>query len=904
MAVAYGAAIPPGFFSLQYPPPLFPKPGKDNARLQKLLKRNGKKKTSPQASQAAAPFRSSLSPVNEASPDLERSDHATPPKTPEVPYARYAAQQSSRFAARPLYQHVASPYPQRAAFSRAGRFSPQPLAFSQYPQHGAAILYPSSPQQAPPTPMVPVQPGPFQPVAPIIPRQPSSVPQLSVPPPESKPPNMSPFQEAPRLAAGPPTKPKPVSPNPFFYPAAGAQALIRPLTVLTQFVKPKSPRPTFKASEPSKSPKTMFEVPQIRQYTASTSYYETSRTPPVYDTVALIAIGCTVTTESNQEARPAFEAGRSITPNPLVSSEPQAKTPSADVGRKTAKVDINAAVAPSIEIRRATPTSQMRVKTPTREMQSPRCLSGRPRTPAKRAATPVFEVSKANPLLFAVSPVTTEPDRSRSPKMRAKTPEINVLTTVLNGEVQESFPQMVTKSKSEPDLSRRTLTAELTSAVTSFGYQRPKTPTSEASRLLSSSPAFKRPRTPTYGLSLQGGPAAALQRSKTPTLVGPKSKSAYRGLMPGEYAAYGGIRTHAAAFEMSGSQDATHEEAADTRSQTPTREVEESKDKTTSLIPMIVVSQTPDNSAVTPQPEVRTVPPAFPEKRRQQICETPNIKPPTSDSRSAVHQKTDLPKPSVAKQAPPTREKDPLLAVRKLLGKDKKVLPAKPQDQAKVEEPVKVNEVEKVKAKSAQSQNKDNKPGRLAGADKKDGESPKTVQKPKALKSKMSGWSRLKKHMVVEQEEPLFPQTEGAGQDQSQDQSQDQRQDQSQGGHAAGSTPPKATKMWDAVLFQMFSSKENIMHQIELKKKEEQQKTDGKKDEDKSREEAKEIPSFAHRLPILLFSPKFDAKKLKEAACRPLAKFSTVFEMGLIARKAKEDEPKDFNRTARGFSSS
>ncbi|XP_077373944.1 uncharacterized protein prr33 [Festucalex cinctus] len=891
MAVAYGAAFPPGFFPLQYPPPLFPKPGKDNARLQKLLKRNAKKKTPPQVSQSAAPFRSSLSPVNEASPDLERSDHATPPKTPEAPYAFYATRQPARFAARPLYQHVASPYPRRAAFSRAGRFSPQPLAFSQYPQlgAGAATLYSSSPQQAP---LV-------QPMSPLIIQQPSSsVPQLSVPPPESKTPNLSPLPETPRLAVPPPTKPKPISPNPFSYSAVGAQAMVRPITVLTQFVKPKSPRPTFKATEPSKSPKSMFDVPQIRQYTASTSYYETSRTPPVYDTVALTAIGSTITTESHQEARPAFEARRSTTPNHLITSEPQAKTSTTDAGRESSKIEINAAVAPTIEIKRATPTSEMTVKTPTQETQSPLYLTGRPRTPAKRAATPVFEVSKANPLLFAVSPVMMEPERSRTPQMRAKTPEINVLTTVLNEEVQESL--MLTKSTSEPDLTRRTPTAELTSAVTSFGYQRPKTPTSEASRLRSSSPAFKRPRTPTYGMSPQGGPAAAFQRSKTPTLVGPKSKSGYRGLMPGEYAAYGGIRTHTPAFGITESQDATHEDAAATQRKTPTQEViasevkETSKfeDKTTPIIPMIVVSQTPENSAVTPQPEARMVPPPFPEKQKQ-TKETPNAKPPTSDSRTAAHQKTDLPKPPVAKQAPPAPEKDPLMAVRKLLGKDK-VLPSKRQDQAKAEEPAKVAEVEKVKAKSAQSQNKDTKAGTLAGAGKKDGEPPKTVQKPKALKSKMSGWSRLKKHMVVEQEEPFFPQTEGVGQDQSQ----------------AGSTPPKATKMWDAVLFQMFSSKENIMHQIELKKKEaQQQKTEGKKDDDdnddnKTKDEVKEIPSFAYRLPLLLFSPRFDAKKLKEAASRPVTKFSTVFEMGLIARKAKEDEPKDFNRTARGFSSS
>ncbi|XP_061532996.1 proteoglycan 4 [Phycodurus eques] len=901
MAVAYGAAIPPGLFNLQYPPPLFPKPGKDNARLQKLLKRNTKKKTSPQALQSAAPFRSSLSPVNEASPDLERSDRSTPPKTPEVPYAFYAAQRSSRFAARPLYQHVASPYPQRAAFSRAGRFSPQPLAFPSYPQHGsvAASLYSSLPQlsPAPPAPMVPVQPMPSV----IAQQPPSSVPRLRTPPPEVKTPDVSPFPETPRPAAAPPTKPKPARPNLTSCPVPGAQALTRPLTVLTQFVKPKSPRPTFKATEASKSPKSMFEVPQIRLYTASTSYYETSRTPPVYDTVALTAIGSIVNTESNQGASLAFEARSVMTPNTLVSSEPQSKTPTADARRETAKVKINAAVAPIIELRRATPTSEMRVKTPTQEMLSPRCLTGRPRTPTKRAATPVFEISKPNPLLFAVSPVMMEPERSRTPKMRAKTPEINVHLTVLNGDVQASLPQTITKSKSESDLTRRTPTAELTPAVTCFGYQRPKTPTYEASRLLSSSPAFKRPRTPTYGTSPHGGPAPVFQRPKTPTLVGPKSKSVYRGLTPVEYAAYGGIRTHKPAFAITGALVITHEEAASTQSKTATRELialevkespkTEERVSAAPAIPMIVVSKTPETSTVTPKTVPKVVPPPLPEKK-QQIQETPNIKSPTSEERTPVHQKTDFPKPPVAQQAPPVPDKDPLMAVRKLLGKEK-ALPSKYQGQAKLEESLKVTEVEKVIARSTQSQDKVNKTGTSATAEKKDDESPKTFQKSKALKSKMSGWSRLKKHMVVEQEEPSFPQTEAA----------DQGPDQSEGVHTAGSAPPKASKMWDAVLFQMFSSKENIMHQIELKK-EELQMGEEKKDEDEARDEAKDIPSFAYRLPILLFSPKFDAKKLREAASRPLTKFSTVFEMGLIGRKAKDDEPKDFNRTAKGFSSS
>ncbi|PWA30405.1 hypothetical protein CCH79_00017648 [Gambusia affinis] len=128
MSVAYDTIHQLGLFSQQYPPPLLPKPGKDNVRLQKLLKRTAKKKASTQTSQSATPFRSSLSPVNEASPDLERSDHSTSPQTPETTPRRNSIQQPPRFTVRPLYQHVPSPYPQRAAFDRAVSMSPPMVA--------------------------------------------------------------------------------------------------------------------------------------------------------------------------------------------------------------------------------------------------------------------------------------------------------------------------------------------------------------------------------------------------------------------------------------------------------------------------------------------------------------------------------------------------------------------------------------------------------------------------------------------------------------------------------------------------------------------------------------------------------------------------------------------------------
>ncbi|XP_041917579.1 mucin-17 [Alosa sapidissima] len=179
----------------------------------------------------------------------------------------------------------------------------------------------------------------------------------------------------------------------------------------------------------------------------------------------------------------------------------------------------------------------------------------------------------------------------------------------------------------------------------------------------------------------------------------------------------------------------------------------------------------------------------------------------------------------------------------------------------------------------------------------------KASLKPKGLKAKLSGWGRLKKHMVVEPEEPKFPE-----QDPEIKEAEDDRKKEGEGkdGNTAGAkdkptgqeivkkeAPPRAMKMWDAVLFQMFSTKDKILKHVNANKSEE--------DKNPLKESQVDIPSFVYHLPVLLYSPRFDARKLREAAEKPLNKIATMFERGLIQRKTQEEEPKDFNRTARGF---
>ncbi|KAG8012382.1 Proline-rich protein 33 [Nibea albiflora] len=671
---------------------------------------------------------------------------------------------------------------------------------------------------------------------------------------------------------------------------------------------------------------------------------------------------------------------------------------------------------PTSEIKRATPTSEIKRATPTAEIrptydsQTLRTSVGRPKTPAyhkTRAATPIFEISRPNPLLFAVSPITVEPERSRTPKMVSAagsssasqsviTTESKTTETILNGDIHldmtpaaKPIQQSISKSKSEPDLTKekiyispaasqrlsKTPTSEPTTpAVTSHGYQRSKTPTYEASRLMSTSPGYKRPRTPTYGTSSSGVSPVSFQRPKTPTQVAQKSRSGYRGLTPAEYTAYGGIKTYSPAFGISKTQVeevviATKEES--TECKTPSQEAsvkgqstaEVSKDKetpkginklhvrdekvaATPSVPIIIVSQASDTSGPTLTHKTSMVSSEVVAKQEktliQAVIQETTMAKPTVEEKTPEKQKVETPVQEVIKPDTKTPEakhplpkgddQDPLKAVRKLLGKAKvqtaeqksatsstetkavsdKKEPAKPGAVTKTEaEGSKPSTAVPVKASAAEpagseDKGKDKKSESALASEKKEGnESPsaaksalKVIQTAKGMKSKLSGWSRLKKHMVVEQEEPTFP--ELGSQKEATEHAQsvaDEKASDKPGTQDKNQTKdaPKATKMWDAVLFQMFSTKENIMHQIELNKSE------GGGEEEGTKDELKEIPSFAYRLPVLLFSPKFDAKKLKEAASRPVTKISTVFEMGLIGRKGKEEEPKDFNRKARGF---
>lgn len=917
MALAYGAVTQLGLFSQQYPPPLLPKPGKDNVKLQKLLKKSAKKKASAPGSQSATHFRSSLSPVDEASPDLEHSDHSTPPKTPDSPFRLYSPQQPPRITVRPLYQHVASPYPQRAAYGTK-RVSPQMGTITLRSENVSTIS---------------TDPGPQLDTSRISTPESSATAQQGV---EMK----KALVDVHVYSLTPAEDPGAENKHASLTLTVGAKAFTSPLTVLTPFVKPKSPRPTFKATEPSRSPKPMFDVPQIRMYTASTSYYEPTKVPPVYNSAGLAAIG----TETPFKTPATAEQQRT----PLLGRDPQ-KTPSLERKSQTKEMREKK----PFEVKQITPPTELKPKSPSYEFRPER-----PKTPAKhltRALTPVFEISRANPLLFAVSPVTVEAERVKTSNVPPTIAELKSNEAEPNGNINsdtapatEPIHESLTKSKSDltgaeepapqagsPKLSTSQMTTPepITPQATSHGCQRPTTPTSEATRLRTTSPGFKRPKTPTYGTTSFAVSPVAFQRPKTPTEGAQKSKSVYRGLTPAEYVAHGGIKTYFPAFGFSTAQVQVEDEIKSTpeepkqsqKSGDETIVEEQSMGKNSTfkelcrdtvhvnnemvaakqLVPAIVITQETSGASTK---EVR---PASTQETALFYEE-----PPAENEIAPTKVETLLPKvtPYVKASATKSNEQYPL----RVLQKAELNANTEPVDRSheQITDPVlekatradsKAGTAPTLSASSAAAQESGSESKKAAVVKKAPAEEQSTneasakitgTQRSKGLKAKASGWSRLKKHMVVEQEEPKFPENgTQPGQDgqaktslrsSNADAPQTQTQTQTQGSGA------KATKMWDAVLFQMFATEENIMHQIELNQSEKQPKQETK-------EEIKEVPSFVYKLPVLLFSPKFDAKKLKEAASRPVTKISTVFEMGLIGRKGRDEEPKDFNRTARGF---
>uniref|UniRef100_A0A670XWA8 Uncharacterized protein n=1 Tax=Pseudonaja textilis TaxID=8673 RepID=A0A670XWA8_PSETE len=146
-------------------------------------------------------------------------------------------------------------------------------------------------------------------------------------------------------------------------------------------------------------------------------------------------------------------------------------------------------------------------------------------------------------------------------------------------------------------------------------------------------------------------------------------------------------------------------------------------------------------------------------------------------------------------------------------------------------------------------------------------------------KSKLSGWSRLKKHLVVESDISQFPVSESEP-EQGREKATAEISEVDPGQEKKG-TKSKAIKMWDAILYQMTISKE---------------KKPQAEEEKEIRKEG--MFSFRRRLPLLLHRPRFDARKLKELASKPMTKITTLFDVRRIQRQPPEETQMGCNRMA------
>nr|XP_056707934.1 proline-rich protein 33 [Euleptes europaea] len=151
-----------------------------------------------------------------------------------------------------------------------------------------------------------------------------------------------------------------------------------------------------------------------------------------------------------------------------------------------------------------------------------------------------------------------------------------------------------------------------------------------------------------------------------------------------------------------------------------------------------------------------------------------------------------------------------------------------------------------------------------------------TLPKPKPAlppRNKLSGWSRLKKHLIIDSEEPQFPVPEPQPTKSEEEGAERTQGSQVDTGQDKRITKSRAIKMWDAIVYQMMTSK--------AKKQQ--------RDEREIRRDGT-FP-FRRRLPLLLHRPRFDARKLKELASKPMTKITTLFEVRRIQCKTPEESP-------------
>ncbi|XP_062918082.1 adhesive plaque matrix protein isoform X2 [Mobula hypostoma] len=753
------------------PPPLAPKPNKDNARLQKILKRIAKQQVAEISVQPedasekphsypSKPFRASLSPVSEASPDPEQRERRT--RSPQSPKSTLPPLRQYLTAVTPM--HGISLYPIRKTFYKGKIEILQKAQVSD-------VRIPAEPHRQ----------GHGQQLQPVVPVKTFF---FSTDQPGSK-------KQSPMLAIPPRFSPS-------FYTQPGTEIPTANISTV-EYIKHKSPGP---------------ELHVAKQYKANGSQSTvTTSTGHEFDL--------------NRANAPAYEPLRSKTPT---YEPPRVKTPTFEPLRlKTPTYEPLRVMTPTYEpVRVKTPTYEpLRVKTPTYE--------------PSRARTPTYEPPR-------VKTPTFEPPRVKTPTfepLRVKTPTFEPLRVKT-----PTYEPVRVKTPTYEPLRVKTPTYEPSRARTpTYEPPRVKTPTFEPLRV--KTPTFEplRVKTPTYEPVRVKTPTYEPPRVKTPTYEPPRVKTP--------------------TYEPSGAKTPTYEPP---RVKTPT--FEPPRVKTPTFEP----------------PRVKT--PTFePPRVNTPTFEPPRVKIPTFESPRAKTPNVEIPREKPFTQEVPhgsvTKKATSVTAVHDdaltfdagranveihhtemtTMEKNKVMTELRPSNS--VAKTVNKEEVKSFPKAAPQ----------LKAADR--------IKPPRGT---VSGWSRLKKHMVVEEEPPTFPEPEKE-QRESEAQKENHSEAENKNLETQKAKGSRANKMWDAMLFQMFALKE---HLTETRKPDQQ-------DPDKSTQ-TQQKTWFSSRLPLLLFRPRFDARRLKEAAKGPLKRISsTLFESGLHRKAIDVEELKDFNRTARGW---
>ncbi|XP_035032379.2 mucin-5AC isoform X2 [Hippoglossus stenolepis] len=449
MEVSYSNGLEPDL-SQQYPPALLPKPGKDNARLQKLKKKRTKKKGS--LSQTPVPFRSCLSPVNEASTDLEHSDQSSPSRTPESVYI--ADSSLSGFPS--LFDHSAFPHPQSSPYGQTGSFPPQSYTTQiRAPEELVAPLYECSsllfddetpfmmPPSASPAPSPPEQ-------LPALPlhsafnlnmtasshRSVTTVSSATV------------LQSSPKISTHSLTL-SPAAPNCGPGPAPSQVADLPPVPVLLSLSNNQTP------FVPRETNATLKDSPQTQMSSWTARSPSNGNLAPNQMPSEITASKISLV-EAVKESNPDSSQTRIYT----------SKATFYEISKPPSMQDLTV-INPTCHGASLSATNRVKTNVPVlktdQKMFVTRTQSGRPKTPSCRpsqVSTPTFEISKPNPLLFAASP------NLQAPAIAKETPQNTLL---IQASVKHSKP--ASKPLTSTEEPKRTDANQITSIKQSSHYK-------------------------------------------------------------------------------------------------------------------------------------------------------------------------------------------------------------------------------------------------------------------------------------------------------------------------------------------------------------------------------------------------------------------------------------------------